>query len=481
MTGGTAGSHREQALSEVIGFVLILGIVMAAFSLYLIYGVPVQGRENEINHMSDINDQFVSYKIGVDSLWTNQQTGLAMSTTFPLGTAGQTAQGSTSIIPVLQPVGSTGVIAINQRTTTPEIFTISSNSYISNKTAILSGTPLSITPSPYTQVYLNPLSGLQVNITASTVSQNENPARSVIINGNTWNATINITPQMTYYLTYALTGQGTNQNLTSAPAYNYNRTDITITVLKNGIKSLDGVTIYSNIQQGTTYSVNLLDPAYGLNSIIAYPAAITYSVYNPNSDVAAIATAQYAYTYQPNYTYSVPLGSLAYSTNNNYWIPQTYYYQMGGVFLSQIDGITYKLPPEITFANNGNGNITVNIVALAYDPADAGTIGGSSPAQISTYLKPDAGSLPYAPVSPNTWNASINITTPDPNAAVMWASYLNAAANQTGGIPTTYYTAGNTTTGGYIYLYGINDGNPHITLTGKTANLSVSVQSVGST
>ena len=93
MTGGTAGSHREQALSEVIGFVLILGIVMAAFSLYLIYGVPVQGRENEINHMSDINDQFVSYKIGVDSLWTNQQTGLAMSTTFPLGTAGQTAQG----------------------------------------------------------------------------------------------------------------------------------------------------------------------------------------------------------------------------------------------------------------------------------------------------------------------------------------------------------------------------------------------------
>ena len=286
MTGGTAGSHREQALSEVIGFVLILGIVMAAFSLYLIYGVPVQGRENEINHMSDINDQFVSYKIGVDSLWTNQQTGLAMSTTFPLGTAGQTAQGSTSIIPVLQPVGSTGVIAINQRTTTPEIFTISSNSYISNKTAILSGTPLSITPSPYTQVYLNPLSGLQVNITASTVSQNENPARSVIINGNTWNATINITPQMTYYLTYALTGQGTNQNLTSAPAYNYNRTDITITVLKNGIKSLDGVTIYSNIQQGTTYSVNLLDPAYGLNSIIAYPAAITYSVYNPNSDVS---------------------------------------------------------------------------------------------------------------------------------------------------------------------------------------------------
>ena len=77
MRRGTAGSCREQALSEVIGFVLIIGIIMVAFSLYLVYGVPVQGRENEINHMSAINDQFVSYKIGIDSLVTNQQTGLS--------------------------------------------------------------------------------------------------------------------------------------------------------------------------------------------------------------------------------------------------------------------------------------------------------------------------------------------------------------------------------------------------------------------
>ena len=95
-------------------------------------------------------------------------------------------------------------------------------------------------------------------------------------------------------------------------------------------------------------------------------------------------------------------------------------------------------------------------------------------------LKPDAGSLPYAPVSPNTWNASINLTTPDPNAALMWATYLNTEANQTGGIPTTVYTVGNTTTGSYIMFPGIADGYPHITLSGKTANLSVSVQSLGS-
>ena len=35
----------------------------------------------------------------------------------------------------------------------------------------------------------------------------------------------------------------------------------------------------------------------------------------------------------------------------------------------------------------------------------------------------------------------------------MWAAYLNAAANQTGGIPTTYYTAGNTTDRQLYYIY----------------------------
>ena len=89
-----------------------------------------------------------------------------------------------------------------------------------------------------------------------------------------------------------------------------------------------------------------MDPAYGLQSVITYPVTLTFSKYDPGSQLTtATLTVQYAYQPQ-SYTYSVPLGSLEYSTNNNYWIPQTYYYQMGGVFLSQIDGSTYKLPPE---------------------------------------------------------------------------------------------------------------------------------------
>ena len=335
MRGGTASSHKEWALSEVIGFVLILGILMAAFSLYLVYGVPVQGRENEINHMSAINDQFVSYKIGIDSLWTNQQTGLAMSTTFPLGTAGQTAQGSTSIIPIMQPVGSSGTLAINQRTTTPEIFTISSNSYISNTTATLSNSPV---PIPTTKTYPNAPSNLQINLSTTNASWANPTPGSIQIIGGSWIAAINITPDISDCLT-----PGFGNNVTyQTGCYG---SDITITVVKNGVTSLNRAVVDSNITPNTPYSINLLDTAYGLPSAITYPATITFSKYDPGSQLTtANVTAQYAYQAQPNYIYSVPLGSLEYSTNNNYWIPQTYYYQLGGVFLSQSDGITYKLP-----------------------------------------------------------------------------------------------------------------------------------------
>jgi hypothetical protein len=63
-------SHSfESGLSEVIGFVLIIGLIVVVASLYLTYGVPAQGRENEIVHMNEIKDQFVGYKLSLDSLF----------------------------------------------------------------------------------------------------------------------------------------------------------------------------------------------------------------------------------------------------------------------------------------------------------------------------------------------------------------------------------------------------------------------------
>ena len=110
---------RENGLSEVVGFVLILGVLVLVFSLYLTYGIPAQGRENEILHMNEVKDQFVSYKLSLDSLLDNNKIGSSASNSFTLGTGAGFTQGMMSIVPVLSPVSSTGVVAINQRVPGP--------------------------------------------------------------------------------------------------------------------------------------------------------------------------------------------------------------------------------------------------------------------------------------------------------------------------------------------------------------------------
>ena len=61
----------EDGISEVVGFVIILAVVMAALSLYLTYAVPVLGREDEIKEMDSVRAWFVDYKTGMDQLWLN--------------------------------------------------------------------------------------------------------------------------------------------------------------------------------------------------------------------------------------------------------------------------------------------------------------------------------------------------------------------------------------------------------------------------
>ena len=108
---------RDDALSEVVGFVLILGVIVLALSLYQLYGVPAVGRENEILHMSAVKDRFIDYKISLDSLWLNDQTGTTLSTSFDLSTEGGYTQGGGIVFPMLAPFPSSGAINVNRRGT----------------------------------------------------------------------------------------------------------------------------------------------------------------------------------------------------------------------------------------------------------------------------------------------------------------------------------------------------------------------------
>ncbi len=500
-------NHNDAGLSEVIGFVLILALITAAFSLYLVYGVPTIGRENEILHMDVVKDQFSDYKIGLDSLFSNNLVGTSMSNSFSLGTGGGYTQSSNSLFPILSPVSSGGIFMINRRTTFPETLTITSNSLILNSTGRTSITlPAQANYTP-DHVFVT-ISGIRQDDLSATKSF------GVSVNTSKWIATVNLTPQVTYFINYTVI-QLAEINNPSCSAYssplgpivgpiqggpvtggdiwycfqptmisNYTGTDVTISIIKGNVILMQNFPVYTNINAGTNYTVDLMDSSYGLNQMtikgdlinIDNPPSKPLGAINGTGNISYDFTERNPYTITP-----IPLGAIEYRSENNYWIPQTYYYQMGGVFLSQSDGnMTYKLPPEILFSYDYASKIsTVNINALAiYSPTGGSIVGGNSPVQIKTTLM-SKNALPYAVGTANTRWIRIGVDTSDDQARTVWKNYFNYTA-RSASLPHTL--TGNTTTESYIIIDGYDPsptGAFDINVIASDATYSATVYGVG--
>jgi len=119
--------HREAGISEVVGFVFILALLMGGLSLFFIYGVPVQGREDEIKEMDGVRGWFVDYKTGLDQIWLSSLVNATEPKDLVLvaSTTGQTVlvktldPGTTRTsgflrryLPVLSPIRSSGSLTI---------------------------------------------------------------------------------------------------------------------------------------------------------------------------------------------------------------------------------------------------------------------------------------------------------------------------------------------------------------------------------
>ena len=451
--------RNELALSEVIGFILILVVIITAFSIYLVYAVPAQGRENEILHMNEIHDQFTTYKVGVDALWTNNQLNSAMSTTFNLGIGRVASQGIFSFIPIMNPVPSSGTLSLTQRNETLIVAsrgllgggTVSTNTLSGSLTLNASPTAFSVNISdtiPATCSY------------TSTYSQK----RSVLLQeGQNWSVNVTVNPKLSNY-------------------YYCNSTDITIDVNKTGIRTLQGLTVYQNIQSGTNYTVNLLDDAYGLNNYLAarpYPMTVTFTKYDPIGNLQNYSIVSFTDEYDHIVTDpALTLGALQYDVVNNYWIPKTYYYQNGGVFLQQNDGTSIKLPPTITFSYNATTQIIgIKIIELPFQQTNAGTIGGNSPVQVRTQVT-NIQNLSYSLTYNNTRWINLSIVSGDSRAAAAWISALDTSANITAGVPRDYYSKTVSGTTGHFNISGSDSSSTRydIHAEGIRANLSATMQ-----
>ena len=266
------GRDREDALSEIIGFVLILALIVVASTLYLMYVVPAEGREDEIEHMNQVKDRFVSYKTSVDGLWLRSlgdlsisgTRGVSLSTSFDLGTGGGNTQSSGLFLSFMRPIGTA--------------------------------------------------------------------------------ARMSIANQSGDYLTLRV----------------------------------DGATVLDRI----------------------------------------------------------PLGSLNYSTDNYYWIQQTYAYEMGGVFLEQKnEGVSVKVAPSLSLYHFGNGtsenyipSVKLNL-CLVNLTRETGTIGGTGPLRVETRLRESMiSSYENARVD----NVTMTIHARNEQWATAWRQVLDDAARRSG-------------------------------------------------
>jgi len=460
--------ERERGLSEIVGFILILAAIVIAFGLYATFGIPAQGREGEISHMNDVKDRMVELKVNLDSLWSNRQCGTAIGTSFTLGTGGGGTTGSFSIIPILEPVKTVATLALNQRA---EYITISQDSLILvndpakswNETGTITTSPATVTFNTTPKYFL---------ITLTTPDLLSKHGVQVLpASGSGWQAWVNVTPVTSYSRRFWLTNTSSGQVIAFGEfnETRWNRTDITVSTWNGGVQLMQDFIVYKNITASppTAYTVDLMNPAYGLSSILGAPQAVTVQ----KSDATITATYLTNYSYWPTQTsQSWTMGSLEYRSQNEYWIPQTYYYQMGGVFLQQNEGYTVKVPPAITFAmSNGVPVVSVNQILLS----GTGVIEGSGPVQVTSSIASITSSPMVA--GNNTRFVNISVQAQDTNASAMWLQAFQTAAAKAG-YPTSIYT---NATGGLVSFINItpNINNYAVSLSMNKVIVNSAIQS----
>jgi hypothetical protein len=447
--------NRGEGLSEAIGFILIIAVIVATISLYLVYLMPAMGRENEIAQMRSVKERFTEYKLNIDALWTSRKCTSEYGPALSLGSGTET--GILSFFPFFSPQKAGAVLALNQRAesitiTSDSYFIVSSGGY--NESRVITTTPANL--------YVNTTPG---NFYISVSTTDLQTQRGVLLSTPAWNAWVNITPNYFYTNRFGWTLNSSHyiENFWNWTDYTLISTDITVSANPGGRPVVTNLPVYRNISPVTVYTVDLMNPVYGISTQFQSPQLISVST----SDASGItATSDVRYGFVPMTSGSTQaLGSIEYRSNNLYYTPQTYYYQMGGVFLEQSDGSTNEIPPDISISMaHGSPQVKVGEI-LILGGVDTAEMSGSGPITVTSAVTDIAG-VPLLAGSNTRW-VNLSIQAASVNAARMWNNTLTGLASQ-GELPSSSYMSG--TTGNVAFL--------NITGDLQTYNIQLSITKV---
>jgi hypothetical protein len=428
-------SSRGQGISEAVGFILILAVVIVVVSLYLVYLMPAMGREDEIAQMASVKERFTEFKLNIDALWTSRRCTSEYGPALSLGSG--EATGILSYFPFFSPPRAGAVLALNQRA---ESITIISDSYLLvdsggyNESRLINNTPLTL-----------PVNNTPAHFYIAVSTTDLRTERGVLVDAPSVDVWVNITP---VYHSVDLVNLTLNEShyVTSFSNYTDYRltgTDVTVTTNFGGKQVITSLPVYRNISPSTFYTVDLVNPVYGLSSLFLSPQSLSLQASHA-SGITALYDVRYGFV--PNVTnFSTPraLGAIEYRSNNLFYTPQTYYYQLGGVFLEQPDGSTSEVPPDVSILMvNGSPRVSVGEI-LIWGGIATVNVSGSGPITLTSAVT-DINSAPLPPGNNTRW-VNLSILAASADAARMWNKTFADLASQ-GGLSSSAYktgTAGN--------------------------------------
>jgi len=425
--------------------------------MYLLYVVPIQGRDAEISHMKYITQEFIGLKADIDGLIINDKINLPIARSFELGTLSSVGSGALSIMPMSSYIEASGTLMVNEQN---DFLKVCINGIMTDISSELES-PIGYYSRYYTNKYLNFYPYL-INLTCKEYEKCPPEPMNFTIFNRTYNITtkrrdwyslhdnngvLNLTIPHTYFnISTDASGTEPEKNKSIVLYYENSTTyDLVLETWDNrtwknipwpsnrswiGEKTLiENLTI--DEEHGTNYTINIL------NDIIINDTTQYYDYYLKNTQSLIENNSNFYTTAITNQIEATPprIGSFQYASSNRYWVNQNLLYEMGGLFLLQPSdqGSSITLVPSIavTPIKNIKGDYQLKVSINNIRITDTEDISGSVSAQIFTKIDRIShnlfkGTTEFVnfPPPPDSIKFYKLRESEDPNTYAIWLKYI---------------------------------------------------------
>lgn len=399
----TVDSGIDDAISTVVGVVLLLGLLVGVTAFINVYYIPSWVKDDEASHNRQVFADFSSIPGAINDLVLANDTGVTRSQRIKLGSGS---------IPFISRGSSWGTLGVS-----PEgSFTVSADVLVKNITA---------------KTINRDLGCGSVNITnVSCVSE-------FYIDIAKIQGTSEDFPATFQYITINFACQSGKTRILIRPDENHPGEDKSSLQLSTWMRKsddeytiIDRTYINRSVSALTTinHRIDLLSPCYGFNKVLndattPYNLTITNSTGIDGGHIYCNIT-YYEYNRTIEHHSQVSNGILTYESKNRHFIDQRFIYQNGAVFLCQTPNASMRIGSNIMICDADNfTSVVMPLLSIATTEHGTPGIGGSGVEELQMRL--DRTGVVLFADGANTDDVTITIDPPE-GASDFKKNYLDS-------------------------------------------------------